>query len=195
MVAPPAPARPAYPPVASRRRIARWPIVVAVAGALVGIGGVAAFAVLRGGEDGDLPAGREGSSAAVAMQTATLAPATETPSPAGAAAPAATPSPTLTPTPTPGPASTPTPRNVNGLLVVDEAWVGRVVEPGGLRIRRAPRVEPGNVVGSVPTGAEVQVQGRVLNGQEAEPGKGTVWLIVGPNQYIYGAPGYVERIR
>jgi hypothetical protein len=83
---------------------------------------------------------------------------------------------------------------VGGLLIVDEVWTGRVVEAGGLRIRSAPRVEPGNVVGSVPQGAEVHVQGRVLNGQEAEPGKGTEWLIVGPNQYIYAGQGYVERV-
>src|SRR5262249_54208366 len=106
-----------------------------------------------------------------------------------------TPSPTATATPSgpPPPTPTPAPRNVNGLMVVDEVWVGVVREPGGLRIRSAPKVEPGNVVGSVAEGAPVNVEGRVLNGQEAETGKGTLWLIVGPNQYIYAAPGYVER--
>lgn len=108
--------------------------------------------------------------------------------------PPATPTPEPTPTATPTASPTPTPRNVGGLLIVDEVWTGRVVEAGGLRIRSAPRVEPGNVVGSVPQGAEVHVQGRVLNGQEAEPGKGTEWLIVGPNQYIYAGQGYVERV-
>jgi hypothetical protein len=119
--------------------------------------------------------------------------ATEAPTPEPTPAPTATATPTASPSP--GPTATPTPRNVGGLLVVDEMWQGRVVEPGGLRIRSAPRVEPGNVVGSVPAGTVISVQGRVLNGQEAEPGKGTVWLIVGPNQYMYAPEGYVERIR
>ena len=107
-------------------------------------------------------------------------------------------SPTATPAGSPAlaePASTPAARNVNGLMVVDEVWVGVVREMGGLRIRSAPRIEPGNVVGSLPQGAQVTVEGRVLNGQEAEMGKGNVWLIVGPSQYIYAAPGYVERVR
>jgi hypothetical protein len=113
--------------------------------------------------------------------------------------------PTPEPSPTPAPATatatpppatpTATPRLVNGLQVVDEIWIGIVRESGGLRIRSAPRIESGNVVGSVPQNAEVQVSGRVLNGEEAETGKGTVWLIVGPSQYIYAAPGYVERVR
>lgn len=90
---------------------------------------------------------------------------------------------------------TASPRLANGLQIVDEVWVGIVRESGGLRIRSAPRVMSGNVVGSVPQNAEVQVSGRVLNGEEAETGKGTVWLIVGPNQYIYAAPGYVEQVR
>jgi hypothetical protein len=81
----------------------------------------------------------------------------------------------------------------NGLQIIDEVWVGIVREAGGLRIRSAPRIQSGNVVGSVAQNAEVQVSGRVLNGEEAETGKGTVWLIVGPNQYIYAAPGYIER--
>lgn len=98
-------------------------------------------------------------------------------------------------TPAPSPTAPPGPRIVNGLLIVDEVWGGIVRERGGLRIRSAPRVEVGNVVGSLAEGTPVTVEGRVLNGQEAEPGKGTEWLIVGPSQYIYGAPGYVERIR
>lgn len=106
----------------------------------------------------------------------------------------ALPSAAAPPTPS-GPTPAPAPRLVNGLSVVDEAYLGVVREPGGLRIRSAPRIESGNVVGSVPEGAQVQVEGRVLNGQEGEPGKGTVWLIVGVNQYLYGAEGYVERVR
>jgi len=90
---------------------------------------------------------------------------------------------------------TPMPRIINGLQIIDEVWVGIVREAGGLRIRSTPRVEASNVVGSVPQNAQVNVSGRVLNGQEAEAGKGTVWLIVGPNQYIYSPPGYIELMR
>lgn len=116
--------------------------------------------------------------------------------PATVPAPAAATPPRPTPSGSPGP-RTPTPiaRVVNGLQIVDEVWVGVVREPGGLRIRSAPRIDAANVVGSVPQNAQVQVSGRVLNGQEAEAGKGNVWLIVGPNQYIYAPPGYVERIQ
>ena len=105
-------------------------------------------------------------------------------------------------TPTPAPSGSPGPRTptpvarvVNGLQIVDETWVGIVREQGGLRIRSAPRIDVTNVVGSVPQNAQVQVSGRVLNGQEAESGKGNIWLIVGPNQYIYAPPGYVERVQ
>jgi hypothetical protein len=145
--------------------------------------GAAAGAVvaLRRGGEGGAPVG------AVVTPVPTESAAAPSPSPTPEASP--------TPLPTPTPSPTPAPRNVGGLLIVDEVWTGRVVEAGGLRIRSAPRVEPGNVVGSVPQGAEVHVQGRVLNGQEAEPGKGTEWLIVGPNQFIYAGIGYVERVR
>jgi len=51
-----------------------------------------------------------------------------------------------------------------------------------------------NVVGSVPEGAIVNVEGKVLNGAEAEQGKGTVWCIVGVKQYIYCAEGYVTNV-
>ncbi len=135
--------------------------------------------------------------------TATATPIfTVTPEAAGSPTPMATPTAAATPSPSPGatpapgpPPPPPPPRLVNGLMVVDEVFVGVVRESGGLRIRSAPRVDPGNVVGSVAQGATVNVEGRVLNGQEAETGKGTVWLIVGPNQYIYAPEGYVERIR
>lgn len=152
--------------------------------ALVVVAGAAAF-VLRGGDD--TPSGDQAGQATATPAAEAPSAATQPPRPTEAP-------PQATPTPT-GPTPTPTPRNVNGLQVVDEAWVGRVAEPGGLRIRSVPQVQSGNVVGSVAQGAEINVEGRVLNGQEAEPGKGTVWLIVGPDQYIYGAQGYVERIR
>lgn len=95
----------------------------------------------------------------------------------------------------PGPSPTPFVRNANGLQIIDEVWIGRVKEAGGLRVRSSPRVEPNNVVGSLPQGWEVTVEARILNGQEAEPGKGTVWLLVGVNQYVYNGTGYIERIR
>lgn len=178
------PRRPVHTPSRWRAGM-RVPVMIAGAAALVLAGVAIGALVARGGGDGD------GGPSSLGRQPATPETA-PSPSPAATTTPA-TPSPT--PSPTPPASGTPAPRNVNGLMVVDETWVGRVVEAGGLRIRRAPRVEPGNVVGSVAQGTEVNVEGRVLNGQEAEPGKGTVWLIVGPSQYIYAAPGYVERVR
>ena len=38
------------------------------------------------------------------------------------------------------------------------------------------------------------VEGRVLNGTEAEQGKGTIWCIVGIKQYAYCPPGYIEPL-
>jgi hypothetical protein len=124
------------------------------------------------------------------LQAITAVIGTPTPEPT----PTATPTATATGTPVPA-TPTATPRRVNGLLVVDELGTWVVREPGGLRIRSTPSVMPDNVVGSVPQNTEFQVLGRVLNGQEAETGQGTVWLIVAPNQYMYAAPGSVERVR
>jgi hypothetical protein len=135
-------------------------------------------------------------SVAATPATDTTAPAQTTSTPDLSSS--ATPTPASTPTAPPppaGPTPTAAPRNVGGLMIVDETWVGIIREAGGLRVRSAPRVEPGNIVGSVAEGTPVNVSGRVLNGQEAELGKGATWLIVGPNQYIYAGPGYVERIR
>ena len=203
----PPPKRPKYPEMSPRRRVS-WPLIAAAAVGLALGGGVAAYAFLRNG-DGDTARTSAGPTPLpVTLQTATVAPAspaTVSPTPglvtpiaqlpgvATGTATAAAAAATATARPTA--AGTPAPRNVGGLTIVDETWVGRIVEPGGLRIRSAPRVEPGNVVGSLPDGALVNVTGRVLNGQEAEPGKGTVWLIVGVNQYIYAPPGYVEMVR
>ena len=144
--------------------------------------------------DKDEPAGaRLPTPSATATPIFTVTPeAAASPTPGATATPTPSPAATSTPGPPPPP---PPPRLVNGLMVVDEVFVGVVRESGGLRIRSAPRVEPGNVVGPVAQGATVNVEGRVLNGQEAETGKGTVWLIVGPNQYIYAPEGYVERVR
>jgi hypothetical protein len=142
-------------------------------------------------QDKDEPpsAGQSASSATEPPRAITAVVGTPTPEPT-----ATPPVESVTPTATPAAATpTATPRTVDGLQVVDEVWVGIVRESGGLRIRSAPRIQTGNVVGSVAQNAEVQVSGRVLNGEEAETGKGTIWLIVGPNQYIYAAPGYIER--
>lgn len=100
--------------------------------------------------------------------------------------------PTSSPTPTPPP--TPQVRTENGLQIVDQSFAATVIEPGGVRVRSAPAVDAGNVVGSVPEGAKVSVEGKVLNGAEAEPGKGTVWCIVGVKQYIYCGEGYVQPV-
>jgi hypothetical protein len=102
--------------------------------------------------------------------------------------------PVVTPIPhTPTPQPTPAVRNENGLQIVDVSFDAVVSEAGGVRIRSAPQVDSGNVVGSLPQGAPVQVEGRVLNGAEAEPGLGTVWCIVGVKQYIYCGNGYITQ--
>ena len=175
-----------YPALAPRSGVPFGRLLLAVSAVLVVMAAVAGVVLVRG------RGGGSSTESAAAPPTITAAPASlgET----ATAVPSATPA-TLTPTATPAPSPSPAVRMVNGLEVVDEQWTGRIAEPGGLRIRSAPRVEPGNVVGSLAAGAEVTVEGRVLNGQEAEPGKGTVWLIVGPDRYIYAAPGYVERVR
>ncbi len=100
-----------------------------------------------------------------------------------------TPSPTPTPTPTTGPAV----RDENGLRIQDVAFSGKVTVSGGLRIRSAPATDA-PVVGSLAEGTLVNVEGKVLNGGEAEQGKGTVWFIVGVKQYIYGAEGYIQTL-
>ena len=193
----PPPRRPKYPEMSPRRRMS-WPLIAAAAVGLALGGGVAAFAFLRDG--GGAPRTSAGPTPLpVTLQTPTVDPVprvTLSPTPGLVTPIAQLPgAATGTGTPAAAAAGTPAPRNVNGLMIVDETWVGRIVEPGGLRIRSAPRVEPGNIVGSLPDGALVNVTGRVLNGQEAEPGKGTIWLIVGVNQYIYAPPGYVEMVR
>ncbi len=129
--------------------------------------------------------------AQVASSTPAPAPATVAPSPT--AVRVFTPLP-VTPPPTPTPAPTPVIRTENGLQIQDLQFLGKITASGGVRIRSAPDAAATNVVGSVPEGALVTVEGKVLNGSEAEAGKGTVWYIVGPKQYIYGAEGYVQRL-
>lgn len=103
---------------------------------------------------------------------------------------------TGSPTPSTTPAASPTPgvRTENGLQIQDVAFTGKVAASGGLRIRSAPNLSGDNVVGSVPEGATVNVEGKVLNGAEAESGKGTVWCIVGVKQYVYCPEGYITNI-
>ena len=102
--------------------------------------------------------------------------------------------PIVTPIPrTPTPEPTPTVRMEGNLQIVDVSFSATVTEAGGVRIRSAPQVDAGNVVGSLPQGAAVQVEGRVLNGAEAEQGLGTVWCIVGVKQYIYCGNGYLSQ--
>ena len=76
-------------------------------------------------------------------------------------------------------------------MIQDVQFTATVAADGGLRIRSSPDASGSNIVGSVAQGTQVNVEGKVLNGAEAEPGKGTIWYLVGPQQYIYGAEGYV----
>lgn len=101
--------------------------------------------------------------------------------------------PATTPSPRPTPTAGPAVRDENGLKIQDVHFVGRIAASGGLRIRSAPAADA-PVVASVPEGALVNVEGKVLNGAEAEQGKGTVWYIVGVKQYVYGAEGYVQQV-
>ncbi len=99
-----------------------------------------------------------------------------------------------TPSATPAASATPGVRTEDGLQIQDVAFTGKVAASGGLRIRSAPSVSADNVVGSVAEGATVNVEGKVLNGAEAESGKGTVWCIVGVKQYVYCPEGYITNI-
>jgi len=115
--------------------------------------------------------------------------------------PLATPGAALTPAPqratpvpaTPLPSPTPAVRQENGLQIVDESFDAVITASGGVRIRSAPQIASNNIVGSLPEGALVHVEGQVLNGAEGEAGKGTVWCIVGVKQYIYCGEGYIRR--
>lgn len=196
-----APASSAWPPsgggLQASRGLPTWLVAVVAAGALVVVAAIVVVTILRGGGDDEAATpttvARNATVPAVTGGAAGTVGALGTRTP-GATPAAVTPVVAASPTPAPAPTGTPAPRLVDGLLVVDEVWVGRIVEEGGLRIRSAPRLDPANVLGSVTTGTRVNVQGKVLNGQEAEAGKGTVWLIIGPSQYIYNGTGYVERV-
>jgi hypothetical protein len=103
-------------------------------------------------------------------------------------------SPSPTPLPsTPTAAATPAIHEENGLQIQDVTFAATVSEPGGVRIRSAPQLDPNNIVGSLPQGAPIQVTGEVLNGAEAEQGLGKTWCIVGVQQYIYCGKGYISQ--
>jgi hypothetical protein len=107
-----------------------------------------------------------------------------------------TPPPAVTPTPSPTPTAPATPaiRTEDGLQIQDVQFAATVSADGGLRIRSAPTLDA-PVVASVGQGARVNVEAKILNGAEAESGKGTVWYQVGPKQYVYGAEGYLTPLQ
>src|SRR5947209_2086912 len=92
--------------------------------------------------------------AGVAATAAARTPAT----PRGPFTPApSTPIPAVSPTPAAG--ATPGVHTENGLQIQDVQFRGRVAAAGGLRIRDKPDTS-GNVVGSVPEGAMIDVEGK-----------------------------------
>ncbi len=116
--------------------------------------------------------------------TATTAAVTASSTPAAAA--------TATPSQPAGPNQGAT-IQVGNVNVVADRFRAQVSNPDGVNIRSSPQVTPDNRTGSLAPGAIVEVEGRVLQGQEAEPGQGTLWYYVGTAgntpQFIYGAPG------
>jgi hypothetical protein len=118
---------------------------------------------------------------------------------AGAAAASTTPATAATATPTEpaGPNQGAT-IQVGGVSVVVDRFRAQVSDPDGVNIRSSPQVTADNRTGSLPQGAIVEVEGRVLQGQEAEPGQGTLWYYVGTAgntpQFIYGAPGTITPL-
>jgi hypothetical protein len=77
--------------------------------------------------------------------------------------------------------------------VVVDRFRAQITAAQGVNIRSAPEVTATNRTGSLAPGAQVDVEGRVLQGQEAEPGNGTLWYYVGTvgstPQFIYGPDG------
>jgi hypothetical protein len=82
---------------------------------------------------------------------------------------------------------------VGNWMVVTERFRAQVAAPQGVNIRSSPEVTPSNRTGSLAPGAIVEIEGRVPQGQEAEPGNGTLWYYVGTvgstPQFIYGPAG------
>ncbi len=117
---------------------------------------------------------------------------TATPTAAASGTPAAISTVTVTPT-----AVAPLPSNgtsfrVGQWTVIAGRTTVRITSLTGAYVRSSPVVRSDNRVGSVPVGAIVTVEGRVQDGGEAEPGKGTTWYFVGmvggAPQFIYAAP-------
>jgi len=87
---------------------------------------------------------------------------------------------------------------VGTATVVVDRFRAEITAAGGVNIRSAPMVTPDNRIGSLPPGSAVTVEGRVLAGQEAEPGQGTLWYFLGTvgstPQFVYGAPGTLQPL-
>jgi hypothetical protein len=85
---------------------------------------------------------------------------------------------------------------VGSWTVAVNHFQAQVSDPDGVNVRSSPEVTADNRTGSLPSGATVNVEGTVANGQEAVAGQGTTWYYVGTigtatptPQFIYGAPG------
>ncbi|HTE84847.1 MAG TPA: hypothetical protein VK821_08940 [Dehalococcoidia bacterium] len=120
----------------------------------------------------------------------TAAQPSATASTATAAAATATPSASATPGDTPVAGAS---IKVGDWTVVVDRFHAQVSAREGVNIRSSPEVNATNRTGSLAPGATVDVEGRVPQGQEAEPGNGTTWYYVGTAgsmpQFIYGPAG------
>jgi hypothetical protein len=87
---------------------------------------------------------------------------------------------------------------VGDYAVVVDRFRAQVASAQGVNIRSSPEVTATNRTGSLAPGAQVDVEGRVLQGQEAEPGNGTLWYYVGTvgstAQFIYGPEGTLAPV-
>lgn len=97
---------------------------------------------------------------------------------------------------TPTPADTPVAGanfKIGNWTVITDRFRAQVADPEGVNIRSSPEVKPDNRTGSLPAGSTVQVEGRVLQGQEAVAGQGTTWYYVGTAgstpQFVYAPNG------
>lgn len=82
---------------------------------------------------------------------------------------------------------------VGAWTVVVDRFRAQISDPDGVNIRSSPEVKPDNRSGSLLQGATVEVEGRVLQGQEAVAGQGTTWYYLGTAgttpQFVYGQTG------
>jgi hypothetical protein len=131
--------------------------------------------------------------ASTAASTAASASANASASPSSSATPTTTAA--AGAIPCPGAGST---IQVGGTSVVIDCFRAQISDPAGVNIRSSPQVTPDNRTGSLAPGAPVEVEGRVLQGQEAEQGHGTLWYYVGTAgttpQFIYGATGTLTPV-